>query len=395
MAAGPDRAFPKGTALRRAWAALAGFVLLIGAGVALAAGPSVHVGVNDDKEAEIAKTIRITKPGNLKPKSVVALASEDLGPIQAGDTVRGLAEVEVSVTCTEPSSQCIGKIYKFSPKVVGQLIIGDSKKDRRGQQVGRTKSVTCAQDYPNRNHHCVLVFDREAVARSNCGSCTLNVVMTASHRKAKRGNVLVIGADANDGVKQGKASISAAVFRTDPANLSPRRLVSTDVRKRSVPVVDKNQSSKETVIASLRMDRLEKGEEVVVEARARTDIRGLGYNVLTQGELLISEGPLSTENKGVPVLAVTKNGKVSVQTGFNCTQGKSAFDNPCLTYKVGAFEMLKPGRTKPNNDKGPYVPLYVNLVAGASAQFGGNHRSGDKVRVRSVQIKALRYTNAD
>lgn len=351
----------------------------------------VHVGVNDEKEAEVAKKVKITKKKGQSKTSAVSLAPEDLGPVRAGQLVRGMGEVEVSVTCTEPSPQCVGKLYKYSPKVQAQYVLAKSARSAKGEAVGRPVTKTCSQKLPNRNHHCVLVLDRAERVKKTCERCFLNIVLTAWHKKAKKGNVLVIGADSDSGIKQGQASISAAVFKRDPAPAT-RVYSSSQVLSKSAVVVDSKDNTKQTVLASVRVDGLRKGDALLVTAKARTGIKHLGYNVLTQGEILVSQKKPSTSNKGVPVAAVSKNGTVAKQSGFNCTRGPSAYSDPCPIFKAGAAYMEYSAVTKPMNDKGASVPLYFNLLGSFGEQFGKEQKSGDKVKVKSARIKVERIS---
>ena len=354
--------------------------------------PHVHVGVNDAKDAEVTKTVAIEKKRGQRLDSVVALESNDLGPINAGQTIRGQGEVEVSVTCTEPMPQCVGKIYKYSPHVEVQFVLAKSPHSTGGQRLGKPVDRTCSQDYPDRNHHCVLVLDRTDVAKKSCRNCSLNMVMTAWHHDAKKKEVLVIGGDSDHGIEQGRASISAAVFQGDTESAT-RTYRSTEILNKKAPLVSGGSNSPETALGSVRIDDLKQGEALIVTATARADIRGLDYNVLTQGEVVISEkGPNSGDNSGTPVLAVSKHGKVATQNGYNCTQGASDYRNPCLIYKVGSAYMSKSAVTKPNNDKGASVPLYVNLIGSFSAQYGKPYKSGDKVKIRSVDIRVERIS---
>ena len=366
--------------------------LLVGAAQA-AAPPNryVHVGVNEAKQAEVAKKVPITKKRGQREQSVASLESGDLGPIKAGQTIRGQGEVEVSVTCTESMPQCVGKIYKFSPHVEAQFVLADSPTSSHGERLGKPIKRTCSQDYPNRNHHCVLVLDRTDVARRSCSDCSLNIVLTAWDDKAQSNNVLVIGGDSDHGIEQGRASISAAVFRSSAAKKVTRTYHSTTPLVKSAEVVDSSSDSQETALGSVRIDDLQQGEALIVTATAHTNIGELGYNVLTQGEVVVSEkGPNSTDNSGTPVRAVSKNGKISVQNGFNCTQGASDYRNPCEIHKVGAAYMVNPAVSEPNHGQGHEVPLYVNLIGSFGAEYGKPFHQGDRVKVRSVDVRVQR-----
>lgn len=375
--------------------AVAALLALAAAGGAQDGGLRLRVGVNEAKHVESEKTIPISKRADGAPRVVASLPPEQVGDVQPGGTVEGFAEIEVSVTCLEPSPQCIGKIYAFSPDVRAQLVLAKSAKDRSGLEIGKPVKIECSQDLPDRNHHCRLVISRsQAIGQGEklpCNACHLNVVMTAWHKKAKKGNVLVIGSDSDHGVEQGKAVLSSANFSAPPAQFEASRVGPGNRVRSKVPVVDRSSSSKEVVIYSLPLQELKQDEQLVVDARAVLSIKGLPYNVLIQPELIVAEGPKETEFKGLPVQVVTNNGKISNENGANCTRGKSYFTDPCHVRKVAAARIIRNARAKPRNDKGPWKTLYLNLVVGASQEFGGNHHSSDAAKVLSGSIKVRRY----
>lgn len=365
--------------------------LLLVAGLAWAALPGVpRVGVNEADEPELEKTIPITKKGS--PRTVLQLDADDLGAVGAGDKVEAFAEVEVSVTCLEPIPKCVGKIYSYSPRVEAQLVLADGD-GRNGTRVGNAESLTCAQDLPNRNHHCVLYLHRTETLKNapNCAPrCSLNVVLAASHRKAKDGNKLVIGADKDTYIQQGKAAISAAVFEPDET-YDPRLIKTTERLKKTVPV--EREDTREVTVASIRLDDLSEGESLLIEARAVSSIGHLPYNVLSQGQIVISERRASSDNHGIPLSVVSNNGKVATANGFNCTQGASAFSTPCAIQKGGAVRILRNARTHPNQDEGPRVPLWVNFFVGFGEEYttGRTWRQGDEAKIRSVKLEVRRF----
>jgi len=380
----------RGILIAAVTAALVGAASLALANIKAPPNDYVHVGVNDKKKVEIAKKIPIKRRAGQTQVSVAALDASDLGPIRKGQQVRGISEVEVSVTCTEPMRQCIGSIYKYSPHVRAQLVIAKSKHATKGEKLGRPITRDCSQSYPNRNHHCTLLLDRTTRASRSCGHCSLNVVLTAWHKKARSNDVLVVGADSDHGIKQKKASISAAVFKRD-ARQATRTYRSKKILSKRVPVVDKSDNTKDAVLASVRIDGLKKGEALLVTARARAGVGGLGYNVLTQSELIVSQkGPKSTSNKGLPVAVISNNGRIATETGYNCTRGASDYRDPCPINKAGAAYLEYSAVQKPFNDKGRPVPLYVNLVAGFGAQYGKPFHHGDKVKVKQAVIRVER-----
>lgn len=376
-------------------AAISALALAGGSGAQRAEDLRLRVGVDEAKHVEREKTIPITERKGGKERVVASLPPDQLGSVQPGGAIEGFAEIEVSVTCLEQIPKCIGKRYTYSPHVSAQLVLAKSAKDRSGLTIGKPVKIECSQKLPNRNHHCRLVINRTRVLGADeklpCTSCHLNVVMTAYHHKAKKGQVLVIGSDSDHGVNQGKAAFSSANFSAPPTQFAAQRLGPGNRVRKRVPVVDRSSSSKEKVIQSLPLSQLRQGEQLLVDARAVLSIKGLPYNVLIQPELIVAENPKATDWSGLPVQVVTNNGKVSNENGANCTRGKSYFSDPCRIRKVGAVRIIRNARAKPRNDKGPWKTLYLNLVVGASQEYGGNHKSSDAARVRSGSIRVRRY----
>ena len=362
--------------------------------IALAASPGVpHTGINEAKTPELEKTIPITKRG--APRTIAQLKADKLGPVREGDTVEAFSEVEVSTTCLEPMPKCVGKRYRFSPKIEARLVLADGT-GRRGAALGGTERVTCAQDLPNRNHHCVLALHRVQVLREtpSCApSCSLNLVVQAYHDKAEKGNVVAVGADQDDGIAQRRASLSAAVF-VPGESYDPER---TETTKRLVRSVKVNPSdTREVTVASIRLDRLTRGEVLAVEARAVSSIGHLPYNALTQGQIVISEKRASSDNHGIPLSVATRNGLVTAKNGFNCTRGQSGYTTPCATEKGGFVRILANSRRHPNQDEGRWRPLYVNFFMGFQEEYvtGRPWRRGDEAKIKRVRLEVRRYSPA-
>jgi hypothetical protein len=350
-----------------------------------------RTGINQAKTPELLKTIPITKRG--EPKTLVQVKADDLGPVHDGDSIEAFSEIEVSVTCLEPIPKCVGKIYRFSPKVEAQLVLADGK-GRRGVPIGNPERITCSQDLPNRNHHCVLTLHRTETIRGTppCApACSLNLVLKAFHDKAVKGNVLVIGADRDDGIAQRRATLSAGIFSPGEA-YDPRESKTT---RRMVKKVDVNPNdTREVTVASIRLDRLTRGEVLAVEGRVTSSIGHLPYNVLSQGQIVISEKRGSSDNHGIPLSVATRNGLVTAKNGFNCTQGKSGFTTPCAIEKGAFVRILANSRKHPNHDEGKWMPLWVNFFVGFQEEYttGRPWRRGDAAKIKSARLEIRRYT---
>ena len=369
------------------------FALVLGASaLAWAAIDVPSVGVDEAKEPELIETVDITKRG--APRTVLSLKDEKLSFGAPGQTIEAFAEVEVSVTCMEPMPKCVGTIYRYSPKVQAQFVLADGE-GRTGKPIGEPVKVTCSQDLPARNHHCVLYMHRTATLTGipACApTCNLNVVLKAYHDNAKPGNKLVIGADTDDYIQQGKAAISAAVFSQPPLQHAPRKYVTSQRLVERVTI--KESDTEEVGVASIRLDNLRRGEVLVAEGRAISDVGHLEYGVLSQGSLVLSEKKGSSDNHGIPISVGTNNGKFATENGFNCTQKDSGFQSPCAIRKGGAMRILAPSRENPNQDSGNWVPLWVNLYVsfGEEYNWGKGWQPSDTTKIRDVELVVRRYS---
>ena len=369
-------------------------VIFAASAVSLAWAGSAGVprtGINQKKPPELEKTIPISKQGT--PKTIVQVKADDLGPVQDGDLVEAFSEVEVSTTCLAPIPKCVGKIYRFSPKVEAWLVLADGA-GRNGTPIGGPERVTCAQDLPNRNHHCVLSLHRTQVMRGTpaCApSCSLNLVLKAYHPNAAKGNLLVIGADRDTGIAQDRATLSAGVFEPGET-YEPKVKKTTDRIVRSVPIDP--HDTHEVTVASIRLDRLTQGEVLAIEGRMVSSIGHLPYNALTQGQIVISEKRASSNNLGVPLSVATRNGLVTAKNGFNCTQGQSGYTTPCALEKSAFVRIIANSRRHPNHDEGAWVPLYVNFFVGFQQEYapGRPWQPGDKAKIKSAKLEIRRYT---
>jgi hypothetical protein len=385
--------------------AVASGALLCAVGVALPAGAGISAeqtvnvsttGLN----AERIKTLPIAKKSGRKRRVAMSLGPGKVGNIGTGDAVWAGGELEVSVTCLEPMPQCIGRLYRFSPQLKAKVVLANGPKatgDKNTFAISNVKRQRCSQELPNRNHHCVIALDGirqvDDASKLPCDRCYVNFVVEAYHRKAKRGNVVVVGTDQDNGqIAQDKGTLNAAVF--DPG---PRPAVDPDVTtqpsKRRIPVAAQNSSSrKSVVIYSHRLNELRAGEQLLIDARAKVKTGHLGYGALLQSQLIVSEKPNSDSRAGIPNKILSSKGIINAQNGFNCTKGRSGHASPCTIRKLAAVRIFRDARTRPLAGEGPFVPLFVNLVVSSKAEFGGErHDPGDAAKVRGGAVSVTRF----
>jgi plastocyanin len=386
-------------------AAVAGAAALAGSGAtppatAQGGGHEIVNVANSGTNSEQLKTIPVAKRARSKQRVAMSLGPNQVGALRSGDRVQGMAELQVSTTCLEPMPKCVGRIYHFTPKIETRLVLAGGPNATSGMPISGWQRTRCRQGLPNRNHHCVIVMNR-AQSISNAknlpcpgGRCHLNMVISAHHGSAKSGHKLVIGDDQNRRISQNRGQLSAAVYSPERARSGAKALKTTERRARRLKIEAREGSvTRRQVVYSLRLNDLRAGERLVVDARMLGKIKHLRYNALVQSQLILSRSPGSTSSAGPPKRIASFGARVGVLNGFNCTQGKSAHSDPCEVRKNGVVRILRDARARPWKDAGRRIPLYLNLVVGTKAVFGGRHRSGDRMRIRRKggYIKVQRF----
>src|SRR5687768_10138274 len=236
------------------------------------------------RTAELRETVAVTARRGAGEASVLSLA---LPQVKQGDRIRFSGEVTVTTTCVEDLPRCIGRPYRFDPKLRARIVLADDRDDAGAGTVVVSKPVglRCEQNRPNRNHHCPLVIS-EAIRVKRLGalpcppaSCRLNMLLRAHHPDARGGEVVVVGADQPDGsVEGGKARLNAAIVRAG-ADVREERKRTTRRRVRRLPA---SFDAGQRVVYSQRLRGLQEGEVLLTSARVRTAIRRLPYFVATK-----------------------------------------------------------------------------------------------------------------
>jgi len=346
--------------------------------------------------SELVSTIPIARHRGHKSRVVMSLRPGRLPPLRRGDRLRVSAEVQVTTTCVVRGPRCIGRPYRFTPTVDAKLLLtsGRNRTGGRGTaRIGRERSMSCDQRRPNRNHHCVLVpRGTRAVAprRMPCRprDCRLNLVVNAYDGEARRGNVLVIGADRPDGsIDQDFGRLNALVV---PKRPDPRPVHRHTHRRwhRSIPVRPRRPRGKR-VVYSVKMPRLSKGDVLAIKARERTAIGQLSYNAYVGSEVILAGSPGATHPSRRAKRVAALRGRITEANGFNCTQGPSAYRTPCLTRKAGLLEVVHDAVDRRGHPK----PLFVNLVCHLSPKLAQSP-AGDQARVRpSGHLQVTRFSS--
>lgn len=336
-------------------------------------------------DSELVETIQIGRRKGAKPRVVMSLDPGALGDLRDGDRLDATAEVEVSV-CLKPNENhgstrpCIGRTYGYDPTVIAELVLaeGAAAGGAHAISLGRDK-LTCAQSQPNRNHHCVLVIDNGGVTIDEAGrlpcnpeTCHINLVLSAHDKKAKAADELVVGADAGGKTVNGdKGRVNMVRFRRGDQRRE-RPLVIEARRRSKLPIAAETAPTKDKSIYSVELVGLRAGEQLMIDGKVVAKIGHHPYNVFQSTSIVLSENPDSASREGWPERVGDLNGQIAEANGFNCTQGPSAHDDPCVARKVGVLEIT---RDSPKT-------LYVNLVAGMAAQlYGDRHRDGDSAKI--------------
>lgn len=392
MAGGRD--LVRGLAATTAGVALAAVAAAVALGLTAAPVPGVSAAAGSGggadggalraawtgRQAELRETIPVARRKLAEPRSVLALRLPRLRP---GDRVRFNAEVTATTTCVEAIARCIGRPYRFDPRIGARVVLARrARAARRGTLAltGRA-ALACEQTRPNRNHHCPLVLegvfdvpDRRALP---CPPerCRLNVLLDSHHRRARGGEVVVVGADRPDGsVDGGKARLAAAVTRGGAGSAS---YTTRERRARSLPA-----HGRPRVVLSRRLAGLERGDVLLVRARQRTRIRGLPYFVAAK--VVLAGRPGATKPGRSVRRLVSRAGTATETNGFNCTDGPSAFRSPCLTRKAGLARVKRAPRAR---------PLYANLVLRSfpkRAQARGGYPPARVLRRGRLEVTRLR-----
>ena len=379
--------------------------------LALATAPAAGAGLLQDPktpkpvfattgdESELLRKVPIARTSGAQDRVAMRLAPSAFDPIVAGDRLRVSGEVQVSTTCVIPGTRCIGTNYEINPTVTARIVLSPSPSADSGFfPLSPSRSVLCKQQRPNRNHHCTLTIPNTETVISDLAAlpcapdaCFVELIVGASNRKAKRGNVVVLGGDKPDGsVEQDKGRLNIVQAHADvPA---PTVSSTSDLVSRELPLgVD--DSDKERVVYSMPIDAPQKGEVLAFDSRFTSSIGGLHYNNFISSKVILAQHPDVTRTRGIAKHADPLQGKATEANGFNCTLGQSGYPNPCTTVKAGALRFRRDVLDK---DTGEPATIYLNVLAAAKPKLTEKIEPGDKVALGSLPegLTVVRYSSA-
>lgn len=360
----------------------AAFLVLAGFAYAERA-PDVRV-AHKSHYAERFTKLPIGHSATDEPRTLISLSPDQVEPMLEGDKLNSQAEFEMTI-CLKPgpgsSQPCVGRMYGYSPHVTAQIFLSPSTRpDARGAiAVSKRESLTCSQQIPNRNRHCVLTVPAgRADLNRNCQHCFLNLVVSAWHPAAQHGQVVSMGSfDDDEHVEQNRAELSMVWLRDfeRPKPKETRRL-----RMGRIPVVNEGREPTRHVIYSLPVRHPQAGDRYYVESHFVVGIDHLPYNAAIRNEILIGSKRTSIEPKGN--YGVTGYPVVSPRNGWTCTRGDSGHESPCAMSKGGVVEF-----TEDSNKT-----YFINLAVGSEAQLlEGQHYRGSKAKLKPGYLRAFLY----
>ena len=307
------------------------------------------------KDAETDLTLGIASS---KPAPRVRMSLPDSGPdhaslpdLRPGDRLMVSAELEVTADCRRQQSDCTGTPYRFDPKVEVSLLLaggdGVATPGGRAVRIGRPQRRAVTHD----RHHDVFVFDNvpftvPAGGLPWGGPSFVNVAVAAWDRRARSGQVLIVGQNNPGGRPSGNMG-GISVTRLRPGGQRQPAPLRTAQRQITSLAVVTGQPQKATIY-SQRLDDLKTGEQLRVRARVDTSTSNLSYPVRSTVEVFLSDDPAGT-SPGNEARRVCPDGpQICRANGKNTLPG----DNPMTSKKAGVKRIVKDAR----------VPLYVNVM---------------------------------
>jgi hypothetical protein len=330
--------------------------------------------------SELEETIPITSARGAKKKAVMSLGPGGRGPsrmpdLAPGDRLRVLAEAEVTTDCEQRSPACVGNPYTYAPVIQARLLLAGSKRAAEPRERGRLIKELRARSLSHKQHHRVIVFrDAELLIREQDlpGRPHVNLSLDAHHRQARREHRLLIGENEPDGrVGQDKGRLCVVRLRGTLPRLAPAR--TTTRRARRLPIA----RGADTVVYSLPLTALKRGEQLAVTARMTTSTARLDYWARISTRLVLADDP-GEKDVGERAREVsTFRGAITERNGFNCRPS----DERCITWKVGVLRIRESAGKR----------LFVNLVADCGAPFGGDERDDTMKVLDDGFIEVVRY----
>ena len=303
------------------------------------------------KPAERMKTLPITAKAGADRRIVMRLGPGEarlkpLPDLLPGDELKVLVELAVTTDCRSvQQGDCVDVPYGFSPRVRARVLLADSR-NATARKKGHAlllheETATVSQE----QHHHVFVLEPpplEVPGDWDADESYVIVALDASNRYAKRGHVLLIGANEKGDVQQDMARISVARVRPGD-NAPPQAAIERKLRVNRLPLTKQKR-----VVFSAPLEKLVKDEQLVVGAMVEASGRGMPYKARISTRLVLADGPNETDAGQEARKLDALKGEIAEHNGTNCLSGATH-----RARKVGVMRVRgNAGRTH-----------YVNLVA--------------------------------
>jgi hypothetical protein len=346
------------------------------------------------------KTVPIARGAWQKPRSIMSLSPKDIGTLTPGRRIEAAAEAEVTIcaqaTPGNPGTPCVGRTYGYDPYLKMKVVLGPAGGSTGGSNtvdLTGTESITCSQHQPNRNRHCVLSIPWGGMtvpadaASLPCApsSCHMNLVLSADRSTARDGDVVVVGSsDDNRRISQGRGRLSSVLFSGSDRPL--RSWQRSKPYHQKLKVWPDDSDGHPQVAYSLPLKGLDKGDQIVVDAKSVTGIGSLPYNITERSGLIFAKKPGSVKPSGS---ILETNPRISGENGFGCTQGPSAHQGPCTVGKSGVISIKK------SSKKTWFINLVLSQEASDVAPKASRWRPSDRISVSGAGvIRARAYTGS-
>lgn len=358
------------------------------------ASPKVRVSSTLDGGVELVDRIPISTTRDQMPVVAMSIgASEDpdcsLPGLRAGDQLEVFAELEVTVDLTPAElaansklgGKATGEPYDFAPAVAARLLLASSptatSADKKALAVG--KAIRIKVDHER--HHAIFVFDGIPHGASVdipsdglpwSGRSYVNLVLSASHRNAEAGQVVIVGQNNFDGKPKTKMATIALLRRRPAVQQDPTPIQIQSLKAKSFSMDD----SASKVVYSVPLKRLKANEQLRTQALIDAEVSASSRGRLST-EVFLADKPEQSEPTGKSYAASISSGKgkLTRANGSNCPPGETT-----RFRKTGTVRITK------DADR----PVYLNVACTA----GNPTKADDPGSIRllsSGSLKVVRF----
>ncbi len=263
------------------------------------------VGSTENKP-ELKKTIPIGTVAGKGRKVVLSLGADSdtdspLPDLAADDRLLAFAELELTTDADDPHNPGrIGNAYTYAPDVEATMLLADdpgATEAKRGRAIELVRKPWKGTISHQRHHEVVTFGDGELSIPAGGlpwrGPAYLNVVVSASHRKAKPGDVLLVGQnETTPVVVQDMAGIRVVRFRPASSH-GPDATIENACLCGEIAITKQH-----TVVLAHELPALAKGERLLVKGHLVTDATGLPAPARISTRMFVADRPDQVEPGG-------------------------------------------------------------------------------------------------